>query len=67
MFTFGGGGGRGGRLQKNQKALQSENAWLRTGISWKTPGWEQEHKLFQKDSVRITGWEREYPGKLQAS
>ena len=39
---------------------------LRRGISGKTPACEQEHYLIQKDSVRIPGWEREYPGKLQA-
>jgi hypothetical protein len=52
-------------LKQVIKDLGKIPAWRR-GISRKTPASEQEHYLIQKDSVRIPGWEREYPGKLQA-
>jgi hypothetical protein len=40
--------------------------WER-GISGKTPGCEQVNNRIQKDSVKIPVWEREYPGKIQAT
>jgi hypothetical protein len=55
-----------GKRYTNKYQRSWKNSRLRSGISGKTPACEQEHYLIQKDSVRIPGWEREYPGKLQA-